>query len=156
MTPADDLDSSCEQSLTPAPTVVLDTNAVLDWLLFADARMAPLASAVTDGRLRWIATARMRDEFAHVLARGLAATRRADPAVLAAAWQRHCHEQPTPPPAIAARLHCRDPDDQMFLDLGLACGARWLVSRDRALLHLRRRAQAQGLAIVTPEQWRPQ
>ena len=96
MTPADDLDSSCEQSLTPAPTVVLDTNAVLDWLLFADPRMAPLASAVTDGRLRWIATARMRDEFAHVLARGLAATRRADPAVLAAAWHRHCCERPTP------------------------------------------------------------
>jgi predicted nucleic acid-binding protein len=53
----------------------------------------------------------------------------------------------------SAHLHCRDPDDQMFLDLALAAGARWLVSRDRALLHLRRRAQSHGLAIVTPEQW---
>jgi predicted nucleic acid-binding protein len=155
VTPADDLDSSCEQSLTPAPAIVLDTNAVLDWLLFADARIAPLASAVIDGRLRWFATSRMRDEFKHVLARGLAATHRAEPAVLAATWQRHCHELPTPPSA-SARLHCRDPDDQMFLDLALACSARWLVSRDRALLHLRRRAQAHGLSIVMPEQWLPQ
>lgn len=147
------IDSSCEQSLTVAPAIVLDTNAVLDWLLFADPAMGPLAAAIASRRLRWIATARMRDEFDHVLARGLAAGRGADAAALNAAWQVHWHEQRPPAPA-SARLTCRDPDDQMFLDLALAAGARWLVSRDRALLDLRRRAGALGLAIVTPQQWR--
>jgi hypothetical protein len=31
--------------------------------------------------------------------------------------------------------------------------ARWLVSRDRAVLKLARRAAASGTAIVTPASW---
>jgi predicted nucleic acid-binding protein len=51
------------------------------------------------------------------------------------------------------RIHCTDPDDQAFIDLALAVKARWLVSRDRALLRLRRRAEKQGLVVLTPERW---
>jgi predicted nucleic acid-binding protein len=50
-------------------------------------------------------------------------------------------------------LHCADPDDQMFVDLAHAAGARWLVSRDRAVLRLARRAAAFGIAIAAPEGW---
>lgn len=151
--PPSTLFSSCEQSLTPVPRIVLDTNAVFDWLLFADPGMQALATAIEQGRLRWIATAAMRGEFAHVLGRGLAAGRDADPARIELTWQQHCTEHPTAPPA-AAPLRCTDTDDQKFLDLALAAGARWLVSRDRALLKLRSKALALGLAIVTPGQWR--
>lgn len=146
------LNSSGEQSLTPVPLVVLDTNVVLDWLLFADPGAQALASAIEQGRLRWIATAAMRGEFDHVLARGLAATRGADLVRFALAWERHCDERPLAP-AAAARLRCTDDDDQKFLDLALFAGARWLISRDRAVLKLRRRAAAYGSAIATPEQW---
>ncbi|MBN8487205.1 MAG: PIN domain-containing protein, partial [Burkholderiales bacterium] len=53
-------------------------------------------------------------------------------------------------------LRCTDPDDQKFIDFALACGARWLVSRDKAVLKLRRRALAlHGLQIVHPADWRP-
>lgn len=147
--------SSCEQSPAPAKLLVLDTNAVLDWLLFSDPAMRPLAAAVEQGRLRWIATAAMRAEFAHVLGRGLAASRGADPGRLELAWRHHCTEQPTAPLADA-RLHCTDTDDQKFLDLALASGALWLVSRDRAVLKLGRRAAVYGLAITTPDRWRPE
>jgi uncharacterized protein len=145
--------SSCEQSLTPAPLVVLDTNVVLDWLLFADPGLQALASAIRQGRLCWIATAAMRGEFNHVLGRGLAAAHGADLESFVFAWEQHCVEHRTAPPA-AAPLRCTDTDDQKFLDLALAAGARWLVSRDRALLKLRSRAAARGLAIVAPNQWR--
>jgi uncharacterized protein len=145
--------SSGEQSLTPVPPIVLDTNAVLDWLLFADPGMQALATAIEQGRLRWIATAEMRGEFEHVLGRGLAAARGADRARFELAWGQHCTEHPAAPPA-ATSLRCTDTDDQKFLDLALATGARWLVSRDRALLKLRSKAGALGLAIVTPGQWR--
>jgi predicted nucleic acid-binding protein len=56
--------------------------------------------------------------------------------------------------AARHRLRCTDPDDQMFVDLALEAGARWLVSRDRAVLRLARPALPLGLAIVAPERWR--
>jgi hypothetical protein len=66
-----------------------------------------------------------------------------------AAWQ------PLPPPDATGRLRCTDPDDQKFIDAAVAWGARWLVSRDRAVLKLRRRAaEAHGLLIVPPRAWR--
>jgi hypothetical protein len=46
-----------------APCIVLDTNVVLDWLYFRDVRCAALADAVTEHRVRWIASAPMRDEI---------------------------------------------------------------------------------------------
>jgi uncharacterized protein len=147
------LNSSCEQSLTPVPLIVLDTNVVLDWLLFADPGVQGLVTAIEQGRLRWIATAAMRGEFVHVLGRGLATKRGADPVQFEATWAQHCVERPSAPPT-APPLRCTDSDDQKFLDLALAAGARWLVSRDRALLKLRSKAAARGLAIVVPSQWR--
>jgi uncharacterized protein len=149
------LNSSCEQSLTPAPLIVLDTNVVLDWLLFSNPGVHALATAIEQGRLRWIATAAMRGEFKHVLGRGLGAAHGADPAPFEAIWDRHCVEHPTAPQADA-RLRCTDRDDQKFIDLALAAGARWLLSRDRAVLKLRRRAVAHGVLIVSPEQWQLQ
>jgi predicted nucleic acid-binding protein len=134
----------------------LDTNALFDWLLFFDPGMAPLSAAIVSGHVRWVATASMRAEFDHVLARGLAAA--ATPAAkgtLDTAWDRHCSEC-APPPSAAPRLRCTDPDDQKFLDLAVATGARWLVSRDRALLKLSRRALGQGLIIAPPARWRMQ
>jgi predicted nucleic acid-binding protein len=151
--PPSALISSCERSLTPVPLIVLDTNVVLDWLLFADPGVQALASAIEQGRLRWIATAAMRGEFFHVLGRGLAMTHAADPAQFDPTWARLCVEHPTAPLA-AAPLRCTDTDDQKFIDLALAAGARWLVSRDRALLKLRTKAATRGVTIVTPSEWR--
>ena len=131
---------------------MLDTNAVLDWLLFDDPGMQGMAAAIEQGRLRWVATAAMRGEFVHVLGRGLAAAHSADPARLEFTWAQRCTEHPPAQPATAP-LRCTDTDDQKFLDLAIAARARWLVSRDRALLKLRSKAKVLGLAIVTPGQW---
>jgi uncharacterized protein len=152
LAPLSTLNSSCEQSLTSEPMIVLDTNAVLDWLLFTNPAMDAAAAAIAGGRVRWIATAALRSEFVHVLGRGLAQTRGMTSATLMETWARYCTEQPTAPPG-PAQMRCTDPDDQKFLDLALATGARWLISRDRAVLKLRHRAAALGLAIVPPERW---
>jgi uncharacterized protein len=154
--PKDDDAALGELPLTSEPpSVVLDTNAVLDWLLFADPDMHALAAAIEHGQLRWIATAAMRGEFEHVIGRGLAAGRGTDPARFELTWDQYCIERPTAPPAHA-RMRCTDTDDQKFLDLALAAGACWLVSRDRALLKLRSKAAALGLVIVAPGQWHAQ
>lgn len=138
-----------ELSLTSeTPRVVLDTNVVLDWLLFDEPAAAALARAIIMGRLRWVVTAPMREELAHVLARGLAAARGTEASALLATWDRHAALHPEPPSHRLLRV--TDPDDQKFVDLALCVRARWLVSRDRAVLKLARRAALAGTAIVTP------
>jgi predicted nucleic acid-binding protein len=138
----------------PSVAVVLDTNVVLDWLVFGNPACNPLAQGLADRSVRWIATLAMRDELAHVLSRGVAAAWKPDPDEIWSAWNTHAMEVPADVPAGAAsRLRCTDADDQKFIDLALAHGARWLLSRDRAVLKLARRARAFDLAIVTPEVW---
>jgi predicted nucleic acid-binding protein len=63
---------------------------------------------------------------------------------------------PEMPESVALRLpRCADPDDQKFLTLAAHAGARWLLSRDRALLALHRRClRESGFAIVAPQAWR--
>jgi predicted nucleic acid-binding protein len=141
----------CELPLTSVPdAVVLDTNVVLDWLLFRDPAVAALGRAVTTGRIRWLATASMRGELCTVLDRGLAAAHEADAENIVRQWDALVQLQlPAPPHA----LRCSDADDQKFFDLAVACSARWLVTRDRALLKLARRAAPLGLSIVTPARW---
>jgi predicted nucleic acid-binding protein len=154
-----DVDPNCslpipgEPSLTSAPCIVFDTNVVLDWLLFGDPAMTALASAVTGRRLCWIASPAMRDELAHVLDRGLAVARGRDTALVLRAWDQHVTPRP---PAAAHPMRCRDADDQIFVDLALGAGASWLVSRDRAVLALRRQAARVGLRILRPIDWPPE
>jgi uncharacterized protein len=150
--PAEGVSDSCEQSLTSTPLVVLDTNAVLDWLLFADPSMRALADAIQARRVRWIVTQAMWRELEQVLLRDWALARGAGLAAPMATWEQHAV---TCPVAAAAPWRCTDPDDQKFLDLAVAGGARWLVSRDRALLKLRRRSAMAGLRITPPSGWSP-
>lgn len=136
-----------------APQIlVLDTQVVMDWMVFGDASMTPLVGALEAGRLDWIGTPAMLDELRHVLGRGVAARYMPDLARIEAGFGRLCRmvEHPVNP---SVHLRCRDGDDQKFIDLALGESARWLVSRDRAVLALARRARPQGLEILTPAAW---
>jgi uncharacterized protein len=141
-----------------APAVVLDTNVVLDWLLFQDIRCASLGRLLLASRLQWHATASMRGELVSVL-----------PRPQFQRWLPNCEHMLSTfdnlvrmcpePPSIArstASLRCRDPDDQKFIDLATAVGAQWLLSKDRALLALARPARALGVQVLTPAQWQRQ
>lgn len=137
---------------TPPERIVLDTQVVMDWLVFREASIEPLVQAVSDGSLSWIGHPDMLAELRHVLGRGVAAAWAPDLGEIEACFERLCQMQAqTPAPAV--RLLCRDPDDQIFIDLALAAGARWLVSRDRAVLALARRARQLDLEILTPAAW---
>lgn len=137
------------------PEIVLDTNVVLDAWLFGEPSAQPLRAALGLGRLRWVTTAAMLDELAHVLARPLPP--RWEPqrqAVLGIDFGTLARRVDAPAPLAAGRrLPCTDPDDQKFIDLAVARRCRWLLSRDRALLRLRRRAADWGVAVLRPEDW---
>jgi predicted nucleic acid-binding protein len=139
--------------LTPA--VVLDTNVVLDWLVFRNPRCEPLVQAIESRQLRWLVTESMRNELAHVLGRGVVDAWAPDADHLWESW-RTLSETVIQPALTgdALRLRCTDSDDQKFVDLALS-SAQWLISRDRAVLKLGRRAQRLGVRVSTPENWSP-
>ncbi len=136
--------------MTESPfTVVLDTNIVLDIFLFRDPRVVAVKDALVSGQLRWIATQRMRDELARVLAythieRWMFHHGRDAAGVLAEVdplW----HAVPDAPSAPSS-LRCRDKDDQIFIDLVLSQGTV-LLSKDREVLRLKRPLLARGVTV---------
>ena len=139
--------------MTPDPSadptaIVIDTNIVLDLLVFDDPRWAALRAALAAGTLRWLATAPMRVELARVLGyplivRRLAKDARAPEAVLAAFDAQVRIVDDTPP---RARFVCKDPDDQIFIDLAVVHRAR-LLSKDQAVLSMRKRLATLGVAV---------
>jgi predicted nucleic acid-binding protein len=134
------------------PAVVLDTQVVLDWLVFHDAGCAALSFALEAGAVRWIATQAMRNELDHVLERGIAAAWRANRETIAQLYDRFAVMLvPGLPPGPP--VHCADPSDQMFIDLALSAGASWLVTRDHALLALAKSAKLHGVAVLRPGDW---
>ncbi len=130
----------------PAPGIVLDTNIVLDLLVFNDPATVPLREALDTGQLRWIATAAMRDELERVLAYPQIAKRLAfyalAPDAVLAARDALVHTVEVAP---KAPITCKDPDDQRFIDL--AVNHRCLVlSKDQAVLSMAKRLLAHGAA----------
>ena len=140
-----------------AHLAVLDTQAVLDWLYFSDPVTLHWEAWRQAGHWHWVAGAAMRDELAHVLARGRlpAGQGLATPALLEA-FDARSRVLTAPAPTLANPLRCSDPDDQKFIDFAVAHRVAWLVSRDRAVLKLKRRAQAaHGVNILAPCDWVP-
>ena len=127
---------------------MLDTNVVLDLLVFADPRTDALRALLAQGRLCWIATRPMRDELGCVL--------------------RYAHLQPRlerhglRPEDVLARFDtqtelvdvaprapwaCKDGDDQKFIDLA-AAGRALLLSKDKAVLRLKKRLATLGADVA--------
>jgi putative PIN family toxin of toxin-antitoxin system len=135
-----------------APCAVIDTQVVMDWLVFDEPSVADLVRAIELRQIQWLATSAMKGELLHVLSRGVAASRHPDLVRIERAFSAWCQIQEAHAPRVE-RLICRDPDDQMFIDLAVASHCNWLISRDRAVLALAKRARAFGLEIVKPEAW---
>ncbi|MFM2050710.1 MAG: hypothetical protein RL682_1201 [Pseudomonadota bacterium] len=125
--------------------IVIDTNVVLDLLVFNDPAVQPLRDQLANGDLRWIATRPMRDELARVLAypqivKSLEHHQVQPVQVLAQfdAQVQWCDVAPK------ASVTCKDPDDQCFIDLAVAHRAQ-LRSKDKAILCMRKRLLALGV-----------
>lgn len=136
------------------PNLVLDTNAVLDWLVFDNPASQRITHAIVSNEVRWIVNAAVLDELADVLARGVVDRWQPDVPRIWRTWERHATSvAQSPQGSPQRRPQCTDTDDQKFIDLALDNGARWLITRDKAVLKLARRTQSLGLAIVTPERF---
>lgn len=143
--------------------VVLDSNVVLGLFWFQDPALGLLHRALEARVLTWHACTSMREELVQVMRRdGLRPPSQtgtplgrdhAARQVLSAFDALACS---TPSMPNLSNPRCTDADDQVFIDLALGLKARWLFSRDAAVLKLRRRLHTlSGCHVMRPEAWRP-
>lgn len=127
--------------------LVLDTNIVLDLLVFADAAARPIDAALTEGRLQWLATQAMRDELERVLGYPQIASRLAyyalESSQVLGRFDGHVRMVEAP---AKAPVTCSDADDQKFIDLAVAHQCL-LLSKDAAVLSMAKRLAT--LDVVT-------
>jgi putative PIN family toxin of toxin-antitoxin system len=130
--------------------VVFDTNVLLDFWIFDDARTRPLRRALESGAVRAWRSAACDAELADVLARAQFNLTPAQAGDLLAAWQRLARDCAA---VYAAPWSCSDPHDQKFLDLAYSARAALLVTKDKALLKIAGRLRRRGaqLAILPPD-----
>ena len=139
--------------LREAQRLVLDTNAALDWLMFRDRQFESIAAAIEAHHVQLFTDDACLAELDRVLQYtkfGLDETRRTE---LSAKYRAHVTLRPVEDddPALFVPLPlCSDPDDQKFMELAFHTSAI-LVTKDKALLRLRRAAKAARLVIMHPD-----
>ena len=128
--------------------LVLDTNIVLDLLVFRDPATALLRQLLGGGALRWLATAAMRQELARVLDYPKIAARVAFYGLsTASVLQAFDAQTQIVPTSARIPATCRDADDQPFIDLAAAHSAI-LLSKDKAVIALRKRLLVYGAQVA--------
>jgi predicted nucleic acid-binding protein len=134
------------------PVLLLDTNVVLDWLVFGDAAVQPIAAAIGAGRVRLVSSTACVAELQRALGYKNVGLDSPAQARVLAAFCRQTELLDDPAASDAPALpRCEDPDDQKFLELALHAGACWLVSRDKALLKLAEKMRTlAGIAVIAP------
>jgi predicted nucleic acid-binding protein len=135
------------------PGVVLDTNAVLDWLVFANDNMLALGAGILSGQVLWMTSPRMREELGRTLTYPALVNWNPDSERTLTLFDRWSVVHADPARTTSGPLVCSDPDDQVFMDLALVLRVRWLVTHDRALLRLGRAARTRGISVVQPSRW---
>lgn len=140
-------------------TLVLDTNVVLDWLVFNDPFMSPLRNAVASQAVSILTSAPATDELQRVLAYPQLKLDVERQAAVFAQYRAASSTARLPEMFSLSNLllppkfpRCRDADDQHFLALAWHGSATMLASRDKAVLKLRKRAARFGVTIVNVQE----
>jgi uncharacterized protein len=135
--------------------LVLDTNVVIDWLVFDDPFLASFREAVLKRRVTVVTDAHALDELRRVLAYRVLKLTEARRSEVLERYQAQATPLLAEPVAQAGAAvlprsfpRCRDPDDIPFLTLAWQAQADALVSRDKALLVLKRRTARFGVRIL--------
>lgn len=128
--------------------VVFDTNVALALEVFADPQLLPLRRRWDRSELTAIADDETLAEFERVLRYPELRLDEAGAAAAGIRYRERCLIVPRDSALESVLPKCRDPDDQKFLQLAQRAGAGWLLTRDKALLVLRKSVR---FRIVQPE-----
>jgi uncharacterized protein len=152
MLPENNMSRSFSAPLSFPLPVVLDTNVVLDLLVFDDPVTRPLGEALAQGTLVAWADGETLLELERVLTLPIFNLDEARQRDVYTRYQRLVSMAPAAFPGSAPELpRCRDRDDQKFLLLTARARADWLVSKDKRVLSM---ADHHGLpfTIFSPKQ----
>jgi uncharacterized protein len=133
--------------------LVLDTNVVIDWLVFDDPYMAAFREAVLRHQVTVLTHSHALEELQRVLAYRALKLDVSRQSLILRQYREQTVVFPEGEAAAQADVpkgfpRCRDPDDAPFLTLAWRSRADALVSRDNEVLALKRRATKFGFQIL--------
>ncbi len=130
------------------PVVVLDTNILLDILVFDDERAHPLRAALANQELDAVATKNTIEEFADVISRpqfDLDEETQNETILQWQSWSRVIDDLDLQ----VAPWKCKDRDDQVFINLAFTLKPSTLISKDKLVLKIAKRAQKEQVTITS-------
>jgi len=133
-----------------APRVVFDTAVVVSAMLFPEGRLAWIRNAWLSGAAIPVVSRSTVQELIRVLAYPKFKLTAAEREELLGDYLPHAEVCDKEPVGVALPK-CRDPNDQMFIDLAAAADADALVTGDADLLAVAKRFT---IPVLTPGQWR--
>jgi len=131
--------------MAPSP-VILDTNVLLDIFVFRDDRSLPLQQMIQNQERQLIYCQAMHDEFIDVLTRSQFQLSQSHQEAILHQWLNLANQVTL---TESAPLRCSDPDDQIFIDLAYQTRPSLLVSKDNALIMLRKRLADLNIDLQT-------
>ena len=130
------------------PTVILDTNILLDILVFDDQRAHPLRAALSNQELDALVTDETLDELIDVISRpqfSLDKQKQAEILLQWRIWSRLVKQSDLQ----IAPWKCKDRDDQVFINLAFSFKPSTLISKDKLVLKLAKRAIKKEVIITS-------
>lgn len=144
--------------MPPSLTFVFDTNVVVDWLVFDHPYLQAMRDAISDRRVEIVTNDLARAELQRVLGYPILRLSEDRKAHILSRYDVLTRALPMPKDFGCDNLllpvgfpRCRDRDDDAFLALAYHARAA-LVTRDRALLQLRKKMRRFDAAILDVQQ----
>lgn len=134
---------------------VFDTNVCLDLFVFHDPVAAVLVKAINENAIMAITREDCRAEWRRVLDYPKLALSDTQKMQLNLQFDQFIHLVNPPKRDYRFLPLCSDPDDQKFLETAYDAHAKYLFTKDKALLKLARKNKKNGnFNIIAPGQWK--
>ncbi len=128
------------------PHLVLDTNVILDLLVFKDPSTEPIRLLLDAQQVDAVRTPASMAELIDVIGRPAFKLSQEEQETIREAWEsssRLLEDAAIEP----APFTCRDPDDQVFINMAYSIRPAFLLSKDLRVLELQAIAKRYGIEI---------
>jgi predicted nucleic acid-binding protein len=133
------------------PVIILDTNILLDILVFDDERAHPLRAALDAKLLDAVATDKTFAELLDVIGREQFSLDKDQQHLIGEQWKSWARII-SDNELCQAPWKCKDRDDQVFINLAYSLRPSALISKDKQVLKIAKRAIKEKVTITSDHQ----